>query len=93
MSYQNEGSVWEHVSGLGAGISLVIGGLVFIVGDIWLGAGIGIPLILLGIIAPLLMTNQALQEHQRQEMRSRRDSHNPADGYNISSKNIRRRRP
>ena len=49
--------------------------------------------ILIGIVVPLVMTNSAREEHQRQEMRSRRDNHNPADGYNISSKNIRRRRP
>jgi hypothetical protein len=93
LSYQDDESVFEHVRGLGIGIPLVIGGLVFTIGNIWLGAGIGIPLILIGIIAPLVMSREARHEHDRQEMRSRRDHHNPADGYNISSKNIRRRRP
>ena len=92
MSYQDGASIFEHISGLGIGITLVIGGLVFTIGNFWLGAGIGIPLSLVGILAPLLMTNAAREEHQRQEMRSRRDNHNPADGYNISSKNARRRR-
>ena len=93
MSQQDDGSVFEDVRGLGTGIPLVIGGLVFTIGNIWLGAGIGIPLLLLGIIAPLVITNEAREERQRQERRSRRDHHDPADGYNISSKNIRRRRP
>ena len=93
MSYQDDESIFEHVRGLGIGIPLVIGGLVFTIGNIWLGAGIGIPLILLGIIAPLVMSKEARDENQRQEMRSRRDHHNPADGYNIISKHIRRRRP
>lgn len=93
MSYQDDGSLLDHLRGLGIGIPLVIGGLVFTIGNIWLGAGVGIPMILIGIVVPLFMTNSAREEHQRQEMRSRRDNHNPADGYNISSKNIRRRRP
>ena len=41
MSYQDDESVFEHVRGLGIGIPLVIGGLVFTIGNIWLGAGIG----------------------------------------------------
>lgn len=47
MSYQDDGSLLEHIRGLGIGTSLVVGGLVFTIGDIWLRAGIGFPLFLL----------------------------------------------
>ena len=91
MSYQSDESILDHLDGLGVGASLLIVGLVVTIGDISIGALLGVPLMLLGVIVPVLMTHNAKKEYDRQQARPKRD-HNPSDGYTISTKNLKRRR-
>ena len=91
MSYQSDESILDHLDGLGAGVSLFLVGLIVTIGDISVGALLGVPLMLLGFGVPALMTHNAKQEYDRQQARPKRD-HRPSDGYTISTKNLRRRR-
>lgn len=85
MSYQDEDSLVDHLDGLGTGISLFLVGLVVTIGDISIGAIAGVPMMLLGVIVPILMTRNAMEESKRAEAR-RRPERNHSDGYTISSK-------
>jgi len=90
LSNQNHVALLEHLDGVGVGTSLVVGGLVVTIGNIALGASMGIPMMLFGILVPLVMTWQAKQEADRQALR-RRPERDAGEGYVISTKSLRRR--
>jgi hypothetical protein len=80
----------EHADGVGIGVCLLIGGLVLTIGNIGPGSMVGLPMLLMGILVPLVMTHNAQNESIRQEKR-RRPEHDSNTAYNIRSKNHRRR--
>ena len=79
----------ENIEGVGVGVLLLLGGLVFYLADI--APVLGLPMILMGFLVPLIMTYGAKQESERQNAR-RRPQREPGDGYTISSKQLKRRR-
>lgn len=91
LSNYNKESFYDNLDGMGAGLGLLIAGLVLTVGDIGPGTILGIPLILLGIIFPMAMTWHAQKESAHQQARSRpaRESNHT---YNITTKTNRQRR-
>jgi hypothetical protein len=90
MSIEQEDSLIDHVSGVFPGIALIVVGLVVTIGDISIGAVAGIPMVLLGILVPMLMTYNAREESQRQEAR-RRPDRDAGGTYTLTSKKSRRR--
>lgn len=90
MSDQNGDSLRDHISGVGWGVTLLVLGLVVTIGDISIGAVAGIPMILMGIVLPLVLTYYAREESQRQEKR-RRPDRDTSGTYTLVSKTPRKR--
>lgn len=81
----------DHLDGIGTGVSLILVGLVVTIGDISLGAMLGVPMILMGLLFPMMMTYRAKQESDRQAAR-RGPTEDRSAGYTINTKSLRRRR-
>lgn len=91
MSNQDTESLLDHIDGVGTGLTLLVLGLVFAIGDVGPGVLAGLPMILLGVVVPLGMTHNARTEALRQQQR-RRPERESNHTYELSPRRSKGRR-